>query len=90
MGGDSSGCSSDAAENTKLAMEKMPSDAAKMCDLLKCMAYCAKTLGCGQDSVKGACEEFKKVDKDCDADCSGVGPAAALSLTAILLAMLQM
>merc|ERR1719160_80797 len=77
MGGDSSGCGSDEVENAKAILEKMPTDAAKMCDLIKCMAYCAKSMGCGQESVKAGCEEYKKADKDCDADCSGVGPAAA-------------
>merc|ERR1712224_675416 len=74
LGADGSWCASDHAKNIELSaepMSKMPQDTTSMCELFKCIAYCAKSVGCGQQESKELCEQYKSHDQDCNADCDG-------------------
>jgi len=90
MGEDSSKCSDNKEDNDKAIAEKtagMMTDKTKMCDLIKCSAYCANAQDCLDDSFKTSCENYKKAATDCDVDCSDANPRAILGITAFLLAV---
>lgn len=90
MGGDGGECSDDKKKNAELAAKKTPtdmSDKTKMCDVLKCGAYCANAVECNDDATKKNCEDTKKMVDGCDVDCNGVNPTSALGFATLLFAL---
>jgi len=80
MGGDNSGCSSDKAKNEKLGQDALTKVTTgedpqvmltELCAVMECLAYCSKKIGCGQEQMKAGCEDYKKTDTTCEADCTG-------------------
>jgi len=90
-GGDSGECSDDIKKNSELLVQKAQfTDEGRLCDSLKCGAYCQNSLKC-EDLDTTGCEAIKGLMKTgCDVDCNGVGQSTTvLSFATLLLAAIM-